>query len=87
MPSGPLQAGKWKKVLWGWGKYSIRYGARIGAEGGQYRCYTAPIPWPVSSGSLPDEITHNVLGYGDVWLYSPVDTNYYLIPVGPDPVT
>ena len=81
--SGHLRAGQWTKVLWGWGYYSVDYGASIDASGGEYRCYTAPLPWPVSSGTLPHVITHRVIGYGDCWLYSPVEATYYLVPVFP----
>jgi hypothetical protein len=84
MPSGTLPAKKWVKVVEGWGFYSVRYGASTSDKVGEYRTYTSPIPWPVSSGKLPDEITHQVRGYGSIWLYSPVDTTYYLNPVGPD---
>lgn len=83
MASGSLRAGEWTKVLWGWGYYAIDYGASISAGGGQYRCYSAPSPWPISSGNLPSRLTHRVIGYGDVWLYSPVDASYTLNPVFP----
>jgi hypothetical protein len=83
MPSGSLRANQWTKVLWGWGYYSVNYAASTNSTGGQYRGYTAPVPWPISSGSLPNTITHRVIGYGDVWLFSPVDTTYTLTPTFP----
>jgi hypothetical protein len=86
MPSGSLPADKWTKVLWGWGKYSVRYSAYTDAPGAKFRCFSAPVPWPIASGPLPSEVTHTVVGYGDVWLYCPEDTQYYLHPLGPDPV-
>jgi hypothetical protein len=73
-------------VVWGWGKYSVRYAGSTGAQSGSYRCYTAPVPWPVASGRLPAEITHTVVGYGDIWFFSPVETVYSLQPLGPNPV-
>lgn len=85
MPSGSLPADRWTRVVYGWGKYSVRYAAFTGATGGKYRCYVAFVPWPISSGQLPGEITHTVVGYGDVWLYSPTATTYRLEPLGPDP--
>lgn len=78
--SGPLRAGEWTKVLWGWGYYSVRYTTSTSAPGGEYRCYSPPWPWPTSSGGLPAYITHRVNGYGDCWLRSPVDATYYLNP-------
>lgn len=83
MPTGSLSAGKWVKVVEGWGFYSVRYGVSIGTVGGEYRTYSSPIPWAISSGKLPNEITHRVWGYGDIWLYSPVDTTYNLNPIFP----
>jgi hypothetical protein len=70
-------------VLWGWGYFSVQYSASISANGGQYRGYASPSPFPITSGNLPTIITHRVIGYGDVWLYSPVDATYVLTPVGP----
>jgi hypothetical protein len=81
--AGSLPAGKWTKVTSGWGYFAVDYSARTGAPGGQYRCYTAPAPFPISSGALPQRITHRVIGYGDVWLYSPTATSYTLVPVFP----
>lgn len=84
MSSGPLPARKWTRVLYGWGKYSLGYSVQVGhGVRGQYRCYTTPLPWPVSSGELPAQVTHHVYGYGDVWLYAEEATNYHLVPVGP----
>jgi hypothetical protein len=81
---GVLPAGNWTKVADGWGYYSVDYGISTGAGGGQYRCYTAPLPFPYSSGSLPNpRVTHRVIGYGSVWLSSPVATSFSLVPVGP----
>jgi hypothetical protein len=81
--AGSLQGGKWKKVTWGWGWYSISYGASTSARGSKFRCYTAPIPWPISSGNLPNQVTLRVIGYGDIWLFSPTTCQYQLVPVGP----
>jgi hypothetical protein len=78
--TGTLQAGKWKKVLWGWGWYTVAYSVSISASGGKAHCYSAPIPWPVSY-QLPGRIYHRVTGYGDCWLYSPVNASYTLTPV------
>lgn len=78
--TGTLQAGKWKKVLWGWGWYSIGYAAYISAPGGKVDCYAPPWPWPTSYRT-PATIWHNVNGYGDCWLYSPVNATYSLKPV------
>ena len=83
--TGQLPADRWTKVLWGWGKYSVSYSAWVTTAGGRYRCYTAPLPWPASSGNLPAVITHNVVGYGDCWLYSPTPATYVLTPVFPYP--
>jgi hypothetical protein len=84
MSSGRLPAGKWTRVAQGWGYYSVDYGISTGAQGGRYRCYTAPLPFPYSSGSLPNpRVTHRVIGYGSVWLFSPTETSYSLVPVGP----
>jgi hypothetical protein len=80
---GSLSAGQWTKVAWGWGYYAVDYSASIGLPGGSYRCYSAPLPFPISSGSLPQRITHRVVGYGDVWLYSPRATYFSLVPVFP----
>ncbi len=82
--SGSLPANQWTRVLQGWGYYSVDYGIRVNDPGGKYRCYTAPIPWPISEGSLPNpRVTHRVIGYGDVWLFCPVSTTYTLVPVFP----
>lgn len=75
--TGTLQGGKWKKVLWGWGGFSLGYGAKISAPGGKADCY---VPWRVSY-RLPATIYHTVNGYGDCWLYSPVNATYTLWPV------
>ncbi|MBV9173148.1 MAG: hypothetical protein JOZ81_24040 [Chloroflexi bacterium] len=85
---GMLSAGDWTKVLWGWGSYSVTYSVSLTASvAGAFRCYTAPVPWPVSTGTIPahgsTELTHEVIGYGDVWLYCPVNTDYILATVGP----
>jgi hypothetical protein len=84
--SGRLRANQWVKVLWGWGRYSVDYAASISAPDGQYRCYSSPVPFPISSGALPAQITHSVYGYGDVWLYSSVDATYSLVPVSREPL-
>jgi hypothetical protein len=73
--SGSLRGDRWTRVVFGWGYYSVAYGIRTQDPGGRYRCYTAPLPDPY--------VTHRVIGYGDIWLYSPVDTTYLLVPVFP----
>lgn len=78
MPSGSLPAGKWTKVIWGWGWYAVQYGISTGAPGGRYRTY----PF-YSNGTLPNHVTHQVRGYGDIWLFSPVDTQWQANPEGP----
>lgn len=78
--TGTLQAGKWKKVLWGWGWYDVAYAASTSAPGGKADCYSAPNPWP-KSYRLPATMWHSVSGYGDCWLYSPVNATYTLRPV------
>ncbi len=77
--TGKLKAGESKKVLSGWGKYSTRYGGRTEHAGGRYTCYVAGVK--VSSGALPGEFTHTVVGYGSCFLYSPVATTYRLTSV------
>lgn len=81
--NGSLRAGQWTKVLWGWGYYAVRYGISLDVSGGEYRCYTVPSPFPISSGHLPNEVTHRVIGYGDVWLYAPTDAMYFIVPIFP----
>lgn len=78
MPSGQLPANKWTKVMWGWGWYEVTYTISSSAPGGQFRTY--PI---YSSGTLPRQVTHQVRGYGDVWLYSPVLASWQANPTGP----
>jgi hypothetical protein len=78
---GTLTAGRWTKVLWGWGSFTVYYRAETNPPGGEYRCYCAPVPWPISSGALPARIAHTVVVYGDVWLMSPVTANFALTPV------
>jgi hypothetical protein len=69
-------------VVYGWGYFSVDYGISTADPGGRYRAYTAPLPWPLSQGPLPNpRVTHRVLGYGDIWLWSPVATTYWLVPV------
>jgi hypothetical protein len=75
--TGPLRARQWTKVLWGWGYYAVRYGISLDVAGGQYRCYASPSPFPISSDFLPNEVTHRMIGYGDVWLWSPNAGSYY----------
>ncbi|MDX6698625.1 MAG: hypothetical protein QOE65_2022 [Solirubrobacteraceae bacterium] len=84
---GSLPANRWTKVLWGWGFYTVRYHASISAQGGQFKCYSAPSPFPIASGPLPNRITHTVVGYGDVWLLSPVAASYSLVPVSAEPLS
>ncbi|MFD3546544.1 hypothetical protein ACFWUW_13185 [Streptomyces sp. NPDC058655] len=78
--TGTLQAGKWKKVLWGWGWYDIAYAASISSAGGKVDCYTTPNPWP-RTYRTPATVWFSVKGYGDCWLYSPVNATYSLRPV------
>lgn len=82
MIEGTLAAQKWTRVAYGWGKFSIAYSVHLSREvRGKYRCYTTPLPWPISAGPLPDEVTHHVYGYGDVWLYAEDRADYFMIPV------
>lgn len=82
--SGQILGNRWTRVLSSWGYLSVDYGVSIGIVGGRFRCFTAPVPWPISSGNLPNpHVTHRVVGYGDIWLFSPADTNYTLVPVFP----
>jgi len=82
---GILAAGRWTKVLWGWGLYSISYRATTNPPGGEYRCYTTPSPFPIASGILPGRVKHSVVGYGDVWFFSPVRASFLLNPVSLEP--
>ncbi|MEV7676876.1 hypothetical protein [Streptomyces sp. NPDC088752] len=77
--TGTLKAGESKKVLSGWGKYSTRYGARTEHAGGRYTCYVSGVK--ISSGALPGEFTHTVVGYGSCFLYSPVATTYRITSI------
>ncbi|WP_256105961.1 hypothetical protein [Streptomyces sp. ODS05-4] len=77
--TGNLKAGESKKVLSGWGKYTVRYGARTEQAGGRYTCYANGIK--VSSGALPAEFSHTVVGYGSCFLSSPVATSYRITSV------
>jgi hypothetical protein len=82
--TGTLAADTWTKVLSAWGYFAVVYGVSTQDPGGSYRCYTAPVPWAIASGPLPEpRVTHRVIGYGDVWLHSPVATSYSLVPVFP----
>lgn len=85
-----LPAGRWTKVLWGWGWYSINYTVRVSAPGCEYRTYAPPFPWPSSSGTLSPasatRIEHAVRGYGDVWIYSPTNATASLTPVSREPL-
>lgn len=78
MPSGSLPADTWTRVIWGVGWYAVDYAIGTGAPGGRYRTY--PI---YSSGDLPRQVTHQVRGYGDIWLYCPTATSWSAEPVGP----
>ena len=79
-----LRGDRWTRVVWvgattAWTTGSARRIREVGIA-----VTTAPVPWPISSGTLPDPgVTHRVIGYGDIWLYSPVDTTYLLVPVFP----
>ncbi|MBX6391794.1 MAG: hypothetical protein IRZ08_22870 [Frankia sp.] len=80
--TGSLRANSWTRVRSGWGYLSIDYGISTADPGGEYRAYTAPLPFPISSGPLPDsDVTFRVIGYGSLWLWSPVDTRYQLVSV------
>lgn len=76
-------AKKWTRVTTGWGKFSVTYGIRVAEGKGKYRCYVAGIPFPVSSGDLPAEVTLNVVGYGEIKVFSTMNTSCTLVPVGP----
>jgi hypothetical protein len=95
--TGSLTAGSWKKVIWTWGivisigdlprPMSLIYSVSVSRPGGQYRCYTAPLPFPYSSGGLPARVTMAVIVYGDMWLYCPENATYEVIPVSREPLT
>jgi hypothetical protein len=95
--TGSLQAGQWTKVIWTWGlmvtiegqprPLSLIYSVRLDRPGGEYRCYTAPLPFPYSSGGLPARVTMAVVGYGDMWLYCPQDAGFVVVPVSREPLT
>jgi hypothetical protein len=78
--TGVISGGEWKKVLWGWGFYKVRYGISLNIPGGKYKCY---VVIPISSGTLPNEVTHIVAGYGDVWIWSPSNATYRCTPIFP----
>jgi hypothetical protein len=94
---GSLNAGRWKKVIWTWGiiissdfparPMGLIYSVRVSRPGGEYRCYTTPLPFPYSSGGLPARVTMAVVGYGDMWLYCPEDATYEIIAVSREPLT
>jgi hypothetical protein len=81
--TGHLNAGKGTRVQQGWGYTSVKYSATTMDPGGKFRCDIPVVPWPISSGNLPASITLRVVGRGDLWLFSPVETTYVLLPVGP----
>lgn len=77
MPSGFLPANRWTQVITGWGWYSVAYSLSSSAPGGKYRIY----PF-YSSGDLPNPyVDFTVRGYGDIWLYSPVEATWTATPV------
>ncbi|GAA2904827.1 hypothetical protein GCM10010517_70950 [Streptosporangium fragile] len=77
--TGTLKGGEWKKVLSGWGKYTLRYAGRTADADGSFKCYANGIK--ISSGSLPGEFSHVVIGYGSCFFHSPVSTTYWITPV------
>jgi len=87
--SGILEARKWRRVVYQFGTLQVlKYAIFISStRNGAYRCYTAPVPFPVASGTLTarqnTQVTLTVLGYGDIWIYSPDQCEYALYPVGP----
>jgi hypothetical protein len=95
--TGRLTANRWTKVIWTWGivisggfplrPMSLIYSVSVSRPGGQYRCYTIPVPVPYSSGGLPARVTMSVIVYGDMWLFCPEDASYEVIPVGREPLT
>lgn len=79
-----ISAKRWTKVVSGWGKYSVDYGISVTNGQGKYRCYLAGIPFPFSSGKLPSPaVTLNVIGYGEIKVYSDENCVCVLNPVGP----
>lgn len=79
-----IPAKKWTKVVSGWGKYSVDYGISVSSGQGKYKCYVAGVPFPASSGNLPSPVvTLNVIGYGEIKVYSTEKCTCVLVPVGP----
>lgn len=80
--SGPLPPGIWWPVVSGVGFYSVNYSVWIDGPGGKYHCYIAPVPWPISSGDLPQEnLTFQVVGGGNMFLWAPEQATYHVVPV------
>ena len=83
---GALPSGQWLRVVNGWGYFSVEYGLSASVVC-DFRCYSAPVPFPVSSGTVERGsvrvITHRVVGYGDIWLRGHGDGSFALSTVGP----
>jgi hypothetical protein len=56
--SGQLPAGQWSSVISDLGLpyYTLYYSIWTDAPGGQYQCWNALLPFPYSSGNLPQAI-------------------------------
>ena len=80
--SGQMPGGGWWPVVYGYGYYSVNYSVSIGVPGGKYQCWIAPVPFPISSGNLPQEdLTFQVVVQGVLSLWSPRPTTYFVTPV------
>ncbi len=68
--TGELTPGKWKRVLWGWGYFNLNYYINLypasGDAKGRYESFVGGLPFPISSGALPDFVVHRVVGYGEI---------------------
>jgi hypothetical protein len=74
--SGPLRAGQWTKVLWGWGTFSAVYQASGQGFPVEVRMYTPFFStFTLQSGGF---FRFSPTGYGDVWFLSPNGGSYAL---------
>jgi hypothetical protein len=76
--TGALQPGQWRKVMWGWGKYSLTYQVFGTALPVQVEMYTPnKTTFTLSFGGF---FQFSPLGYGDVWFRSATGGNYRIVP-------